>query len=695
MRRTLLLSFLLSSFFAIAQMPGGRVPGSMGGQNMNVGHFYGKVVNSKTGRGIDGASLQLLGMRMDTVKKQRTEYTVKAGISAANGDFSFDGLPVMGTYTLRVSTIGFKLLEQKVSFNLKMPTPGQEGGAQAMIGMIDKDLGNIKLEEDVASLGTVTVTTTARLFEMGVDRKVFNVDKNLTSQGQTAVEVMKSIPSLSVDIEGNVTMRNAAPQLFVDGRPTTLTMDQIPADLIEKVELITNPSASFDASGGNAGILNIVLKKNRKSGYNGGVRAGVDSRGKVNVGGDLNLRQNKVNFFLNALYNQRKSKSWNTNDRTNLIVPPSRILQEGTGISDGYFAFVRGGMDYFIDNRNTVSIAANFNRCKFGNESDQFIDSIVNSMPKSQNVVDQNSESIFRNVGSQLSFKHNFAKNGHEWTADGNYNSSKNDNTNFINTRTFSNTPRLVRQQSLGGGNSRNIVIQTDYKNPITENQKIEFGARTSIRDFENNNLQAFYSDSAQKYLVSQNISSRYKFTDNIYAGYATYSFKIKDWSYQLGLRGESSNYGGDLTKEVKGRDTVENFVVKFPISLFPSAFITYKLSDKEDIQLNYSRRINRPNFFQLMPFIDYSDPQNISVGNAGLKPEFTNSLEISYNNSYKRNANFLASAFFKHNTNLITRYQYLDRNPDTAGFYSTYDSVIFNTYLNANNSFTYGLELT
>ncbi|MDB5193706.1 MAG: TonB-dependent receptor, partial [Segetibacter sp.] len=227
------------------------------------------------------------------------------------------------------------------------------------------------------------------------------------------------------------------------------------------------------------------------------------------------------------------------------------------------------------------------------------------------------------------------------------------------------------------------------------DDQKIEFGARTSIRDFENNNLQAFYSDSAQKFLVSQNISSRYKFTDKVYAGYATYSFKIKDWSYQLGLRAESSNYSGDLAKDVKGRDTVENYIVKFPISLFPSAFITYKLSDKEDIQLNYSRRINRPNFFQLMPFIDYSDPQNISVGNAGLKPEFTNSLEISYNNSYKRNANFLASAFFKHNTNLITRYQYLDKNPDTAGFYSTYDSVIFNTYLNANNSFTYGLELT
>ena len=156
-----------------------------------------------------------------------------------------------------------------------------------------------------------------------------------------------------------------------------------------------------------------------------------------------------------------------------------------------------------------------------------------------------------------------------------------------------------------------------------------------------------------------------------------------------MGLRAESSVYNGTVAK------TDSSFQVNYPLSLFPSAFITYQLSNKEDLQVNVSRRINRPNFFQLLPFIDYSDPQNISVGNPGLKPEFTNSFEVSYNKTYGKGANFLVSGFGKYNTNLITRFQYRSANPDLQKNYSNLDSVVFNTYINANNSTTYGLELT
>ncbi|WP_207493406.1 outer membrane beta-barrel family protein [Aridibaculum aurantiacum] len=697
MKNIMLPILLLIATASLAQMPGGRGMGM--GQNMNVGHLYGKIVNSKTNKGIDGASIQLMGNRFDSATRKMVPATIRAMVTASNGDFSMDNLPVMGNFTLKVSAIGFKASEQKVSFGLRPPGQGGQGGGgmEAMMSMVDKDLGNIKLEEDAANLGNVTVTSTSRLFEMGVDRKVFNVDKNLTSVGQTATEVMRNIPSISVDIDGNVTLRNAAPQLFVDGRPTTLTLDQIPADIIDKVELITNPSAKFDASGGNAGILNIVLKKNRKVGYNGGVRTGIDSRGMVNLGADLNLRQNKVNFFLNGMLNQRKSLSWTDNDRTNLN-NPVRILQDGQGINKGAFGFIRGGFDYFIDNRNTLSFSGNYNRGSFDNTSDQRIDSIVNSIFKSYNQVDLVSNFNMRNYGSQISFKHLFAKPGHEWTADANYNSNNNSNTSLIDTRTFraNETTRQVLQQSIGGGKTNNYVFQTDYVNPIGDNKKMEFGGRVAIRDFENDLNQSFFNFNTGKYEISPNITNRYKFTDKVYAAYGNYSFKVNKWSYQLGLRVESSDYDGTLKlKSVSGLDSNLNFKVKFPVSLFPSAFITYRLSDKEDLQANYSRRINRPNFFQLMPFINFSDPQNISVGNAGLKPEFTNSLELSYNNSYKRGANFLANAFFKHNTNLITRFQYVGVNPDTAGYYSTSDSLPYNTFVNANTGFTYGIELT
>lgn len=686
-------------------MPTGRAGGGGSGrsQNFNAGHFYGKIIDSKTNKGIDGASVLLLGSRMDTAKRQMSAASIKATISKSKGDFSLENLPVMGNFTLKISAIGYKTIEQKLSFGIRMPQGGMqaEGGREQMMSLIDKDLGNIKIEPDAVNLGNVTVTANKQMFEMGVDRKIFNVDKNLTSQGQTATEVMKSIPSLSVDIDGNVTLRNAAPQLFIDNRPTTMTLDQIPADIIDRVELITNPSAKFDASGGNAGILNIVLKKNRKTGYNGGVRSGIDARGKINIGGDLNLRQNKINFFVSGVYNQRKSISSGITDRINLYkgLPLSRVYQQSNPTNNGFFAFLRGGFDYLVDNRNTITLSGNYNRGNFKNSDNQQVDSSLILQP-TYNLVSQKGEGNFRNLGSQFSYKHNFTKAGHELTGDLNYNYSKNDNIGFINTQTylppyqFKKLP--VKQQSLSEGNSTNWTVQTDYVNPIADNQKIEFGARASIRDFENSNKQYFFNHNTNEYLLSKNISSTYKFTDKVYAAYTSYSLKLNKWNYQFGLRAESSTYNGaTLGKNVLGADSSTEFNVNFPLSLFPSTFITYKVSEKEDLQLNYSRRINRPNFFQLIPFVDYSDPYNLSVGNPRLKPEFTNSFEIAYNNNYKKGANFLVNGFFKYNTNLITRYQYQDVNPDTAHHYSSRDSVLYNTFLNANNSITFGVELT
>lgn len=699
MKRLVAVVFLFIGFASKAQVPEGKM--RMGGGNFNVGHFYGKVVDSKTGKGLDGATVQLTGNKYDSSTKKRAVGAIKAVITEANGDFSLDNLPVMGNFTLKLSAVGYKPVEQKVSFNIKMGGGMPEGGREQMMSMVDKDLGNIHLESTATELATVTVTAVKPLFEMGVDRKVFNVDKNLTSTGQSAVEVMKSIPTLSVDIDGNVTMRNATPQLFVDGRPTTMTLDQIPADIIDRVELITNPSAKFDASGGNAGILNIVLKKNRRTGYNGGIRAGVDTRGRINAGGDINFRQGKINFFSTGFFGQRKSKSTSITDRYNLYNgdTTSHIYQTGNPVNQGTFGFVRAGFDYLMDNRNTFTLSGNYNKGSFKQMDAQRVDSTMISQPVF-NRVQQNSTGTFKNLGTQLSYKHLFAQAGHELTADANYNDSKNDNQNVINTQTYQSAYQFkgfpVSQKSVSNGTTKNYIFQSDYSNPITDNQKIEAGARVAIRDFDNINTQFFLDPHTNTYVLARRLSSNYSYTDKVYAAYGTYSLKKGTWSYQLGLRVESSDYNGSIiNKNAAGKDSASSFSVKFPFALFPSAFITKKLSDKEDLQLNYTRRVNRPNFFQLIPFPDYSDPYNISVGNAGLKPEFANSLEVSYNNSYKRGANFLVSAFFKYNTNLITRYQYIGANPDTAAHYSGSDSVLINTYINANNSVTYGLELT
>jgi len=698
------LSLALSPVIAQFPMGGGARPGGANAQNMNVGHFYGKIVDNSN-KAIEAVTVQLVGNRFDTVSKKMKEAILNTTITRANGEFSFENLPVFGSFKLKMSALGYKSVEQTIKFDIKMPAQGggSAGGGQAgggltqMLGMVDKDLGNIKMQEDATNLGNVTVTSTAiPQLTLGIDRKVFTVDKNLASTGQTAVEVMKNIPGLNVDIDGNVTMRNAAPTIFIDGRPTTLTLDQIPSDIIDKVEMLTNPSAKYDASGGNAGILNIVLKKNKKTGYNGGIRAGIDSRGKPNVGGDLNLRQNKFNLSLNALYNERKSIGTGLLDRNNFAVgsfPASSVHNTSNSTNQGYFAFIRGGLDYFIDNRNTISVAANYVKGQFDNNQEQRVDSTIGGIYSSYNYINALSNANFKNFGSQLSYKHNFAKNGHNITADVNYNSSNNDNLSNINTQNYypnGNTKGLpVRQQTIGTGTNNFLTLQSDYENPLNEDSKIEAGVRGAIRNFTNLSDQYFYDHAAGKYVLIPTISNKYKFNDQVYAAYGTYTFKVKKFNFQLGLRAESSQYTGTLLKQ-NGADS-STFNVSYPLSLFPSTFITYKMTDKEDLQLNYSRRVNRPNFFQLMPFPDYSDPQNINIGNPNLQPEFTDSYEISYSNNHARGANFLASLYFKYNTNLITRYTYQDVNPVSP----TGELAYFNTYVNANHSSVGGLELT
>jgi outer membrane receptor protein involved in Fe transport len=682
------LLFFLGSIIlfntSYSQMPPGGAGGgrSGGAQQMNIGRFYGKVVDSKTNKGMEAVSVQLIQSKFDTVVKKRKDTVIAGMFTPKSGNFSFENLPVFGNYRLTITAIGFKPVEQKVAFEMKM---GQGDMSQAMAG-VDKDLGNIKIEADAQVLESVTVTGSKPLMQMGIDRKIFNVEKNITSAGGTGVDVMRNIPSINVDIDGNVTLRNSAPQIFVDGRPSTLSLDQIPADAIESVELITNPSAKFDASGGQSGILNIVLKKARKVGYNGGLRAGIDSRAKISAGGDINVRQGKFNLFVNAMYNQRKSKGWGETDRLNLFEnPQTSVFQDNNSVFTGAFAFTRFGLDFFVDNRNTITVSQSIvgGDFEFDNRNNIVYDTLnANSSIETQyrNTIGKN---IFRNYGTMVSFKHLFAKAGKEWTADVNFNRSRNTNSSDINFRSFRDmnqqdpkSPPML-QEIEGGGRNIFLTMQTDYINPINDNMKWEGGLRAQIRTFESSQLN--YLNGVFNPLISNN----FDYSDYVYAAYVTFSQKIKDkFSYQLGLRAESSSYEGEQLGKSK-------YTNEFPLSLFPSVFLTKAIGDKQDIQLNYSRRINRPNFFQLMPNTDFSDPLNYQTGNPDLKPEFTNSLELSYQKTYgEKNNTFLATIFGKYTTDLISRYQSRQKvgSSDTTAFVST--------WINASTAYATGLEL-
>jgi len=685
MRKTISVfaSFLIS--YCLLAQPGGR--NRPGGGNQMTGTMYGKLIQAKTLKPIEYASVQLVQNKLDSATKEMKEVNVAGMLTKNNGEFRFENIPVMGQYKLKVSIIGFQPYEQNVSFDMKKP--GDNGGDLSAVSGFDKDLGNISIDINEKVLDNVTITAEKPGLQLAIDKKVFNVEKNITSVGGTAVDVMRNVPSLNVDIDGNVSLRNNTPQIFVDGRPTTMQLDQIPADAIESVEIITNPSAKFDASGGTAGILNIILKKNRKVGYNGSIRTNIDSRAKVGLGGDINIRQNKINAFVSANFNQRKSKSTGSTERLSLLDNPNNILnQTDRSEFEGQFLFGRAGIDYFITNRSTISANINIGNGKFSpmSWSDLITDTLSNPVKTSltKRISDMSRE--FKNIGASLNFKHNFIKPGRELTADFNYRKRTGPGDNLISTYYYNpdltTVDYVMLQRQLTDGDGSNYVFQSDFVNPLSDKSKMEMGIRASFNDNSNNT--AFYTVDPNTGQLTLQPSSQvaYSSTDRVLAAYTTYTNRIKNFGYQLGLRAESSNYQGLLNQ------TNEKFDIDFPISFFPSVFLSQKFNDNNELQLNYSRRINRPNFWQLSPFVDSTDFLNLEKGNPGLNPEFTNSLELSYQRIFKNRDNMLVSLYYKNTNDLITRFQQVVTEPITG------KERIINTYINANSSYVTGLEI-
>ncbi|CAL1519822.1 outer membrane beta-barrel family protein [Chitinophaga sp. MM2321] len=651
---------------AQAQAPAGRGM-SMG----NNGHVYGRVIDTD-GKAVNYASVIILQNRMDTATKKMKEFLVKGVLTKGKGEFSLDELPMKGPLKLRISGTGYKTYEKAVTFP-----------------PFDKDLGNIKLAASVSQLQGVTVTGTKPLMQMDIDKKVFNVEKNIVSAGGTALDVMKNVPSVNVDIDGNVTLRNSSPQLYIDGRPTTLTLEQIPADAIESVEVITNPSAKYDASGGNAGILNLVLKKNRKTGYNGNLRAGVDKRGGLNGGGDFNLRQDKVNISASVMGNQMKGRTSGTTDRLNFGEEPgTSINQSNYNQTNGGFVFGKLGLDYFVTNRTTLSITGIkvHGAMNPSEKIDINTDTLLNGNAfSSYSQRNSHTKQNFDANGLVLGMKHLFPKEGEELTVDANYFGGKSKNNSNYATDYYKNDNIASSdlQEIQGNGRISFLTAQTDYVKPITAKMKLETGLRVSIRHTESNFNNYTFDHTKQEYVLIPGASNNYKNNDNVYAAYASISNSINNFGYKVGLRAESSNYTGELI------NVGEHFKNNYPVSLFPSLFLSQKLKHEQELQLSYTRRINRPNFFQLIPFTDSTDKLNITKGNPALVPEFTQSVEMSYLKTFKGNNTFLGSLYYKYTDNLITRYLNKETDPVNGS------QMLVNTYINANSSYAMGAELT
>lgn len=642
---------------------------------VNSNRIYGKLIDKNTGKGIEAASVQLFA----------GDSLIRGMLTRPNGDFSFDNLPRETRFRVQVSAIGYEPYEQVVD-------PAD--------AVLQRDLGNIILQSDVKQLGGVTVVASRPALEMGIDRKIFNAAKSFTATGGTAIDLMKNIPSVSVDIDGNVTLRNSSPQIFVDGRPTILTLDQIPADNIDKVELITNPSAKFDAAS-SGGIINIVLKKNKRVGLNGVFTAGIGTPRIASSNLNLNLRQGKLNFYLSGGFNQSGGKARSETHRINRQNGQTSNYFDQFSYNDRrrLFANIRFGADYFIDNRNTISLTQQFGRGRFSYKEDQD-QQYLNASKELQYYGERlgDGKSVFKRGGTTLNYKHSFPRQGQELTADITYNyGGRTENSALVNS--FFNPNGSVYQpstlvQNYGDGSNDQVTIQADYVNPMTETRKVEMGVRSYINK-SRSLYDAFALNNGQPQKLP--LSNNYEYTERVNAVYFTYSDKIGGIGYQAGLRAEHSQFDGLLI------DSAFKFGYKYPNTvkniwnaLFPSLFLTKQLNEDDQMQLNYSRRIRRPNFWQLSPFIDINDPANIRQGNPQLRPEFINSFELNYSHNYAK-GNFLAVVYFRNNPDDITEYS----DTITAAQYEQMQNAavdpnaILNTYINAGVTNRYGAEFT
>lgn len=674
----ILSAFILSSSMPLfAQMPGGGGNKDMMKMMKEIkGRVYGRVLDAKTKKPVEFASVVFLWYNKDSA--------LAGGFTEANGDFNLEGLPAMGGFRLRVSQVGYKTVEQKVYIQ----APNK----------LEQDLGNIMMEIDPKLLGEVEVVVEKATFQMSVDRKVYNVEKDLSVRGGTGLDVLKNVPTITLDGDGNVTLREKAVMIFIDGKPTTLTMAQIPADAIERVEVISNPSAKFaaDASGG---IVNVVLKKSKKPGYNGMLMGYAGSQDKYGVTGNINVKENPFNFSLmyslNATqtgttfgYTKRTDYDFNSTPGNNL-----QYDLDNSTLSRNRFQFGRASMDYNINNRNNIGIAYNYVSGYFYSVDKQDFSSkddagLIDTWGYRKNL----NIGGFQNHTAQLTYRKTYPTVNKELTADVSYNFGNGPATFTFNTwnsakiggTTYDFSP--IVSTNNGGSKNGMYTAQLDFVNPYADNKKLEAGMRfyRKLSTFENNiqiqnSLGEFVKDTTQ--------SSSYSIDDMINAAYITYTGKtFWDIGYQGGLRFEQTYYAGKLT------DKGTSFTYNYPsnkdnllFAFFPSMFLSKKIGSQHEFQLNFSRKIERPNFFQAMPFVFYSDSRNYRIGNPALKPELINISELNYNNTFKK-GNWLSSAYVRYNQQPISNYLYPSAgNP----------SVTVNSFANGRDQWRYGFENT
>lgn len=576
-----------------------------------------------------------------------------------NGDFSIKNL-ALKSYTIEIQYIGFRKYIGSLILS--------ENKKAATI--------NVSLEEEATQLKGVNIVAERSTIEQKIDRKVVNVGKDLTTAGASASDIMNNIPSVNVDQDGKLSLRgNDNVRVLIDGRPSNIDpaqlLKQIPSTSIKKIELITNPSAKYNPEG-MSGIINIILHKNANTGFNGSYSGGITfgETAKYNQSLDLNYKTGKVNFFGNV------GQNFGTYYNEGFIKRLDQdIVQNIDVMNDNDSYLYKIGMDYLIDEHNTLSFYTNQNK----SNGKGFVDTDINY----NNVDGSDVANIFQKskywgpdrVGTyNLAYKHIFKKEGHTLDFEGNYSDNKRTQNASFDTKTtrIDNTSGNVAFEDFLQGTRKLSTVNVDYVNPLNEKTTLEAGAEARITKTGNDYI-------TQNPLVAPaDQISNYTYDTNIYSAYVTFGQKYKKFSYQLGARFESYKVEANLNH---GKDKFNDDY----ITLYPSAYLTYNLNEKNTLQFSYSRRVDRPSLEQTKPIREFSTPLVTSLGNPELLPQFTNSVEVNYTKTLAKGS-FTAGVFVRSINDQISRILY----PDPADASGEKQIMTFTNY---DHNTSYGFE--
>ena len=573
-----------------------------------------------------------------------------------------------GVYDMEITFLSY---EKKLLEDLKI----DKGGL---------NVGTITMSPNVTALEEVVVTGEKSQVELKLDKRVFNVAKDMTNIGGSAADILDNLPSITVDVDGNVSLRGSeSVRILIDGKPSGLVgisstdaLRMLQGDIIERIEVITNPSARYDAEG-QVGIINIVLKKEKRNGFNGSFSLTAGYPHNHNASASINYRKDNINLFANLGLNYRATpgmggsfQEFFTDDTTFSFKQDrehvrSRFAQNANigldwNVTDADQITISGLMRFSDGLNTTIKTYRDFN------ENGELVQLVTR---------DDEEEEASLNTEISLSYRHDFPKKDHKFTADFKYITDEDEeNSSLFEESDISSD--IIEQRAGNIERENNIFIQADYVLPINNGQ-FEAGYRSTLR-YIDNIFAVEQLDDEDVWNVVGNFDNELRYEEFIHAAYAIYGNQVNAFSYQLGLRAEHSDITTELVK------TNERNPRKYT-NLFPSAHFTYETKNKDQFQLSYSRRISRPRFRHLLPFYSFSDNRRQWTGNPNLDPEFTNSMEAGYLKYFEKGS-VLTTIYYRNTTGVIERIVAVD----SLGF-----TTVIPVNLSTENSYGFEFNIT